>query len=66
MRTEALRGTLLIVTVIEYDLTDDQRAKLRRLLSEVTGRKVTGEVVVDVSQGTPCTLKTRTRVRQAE
>lgn len=66
MKTEALRGTLSIVTVVEYNLTDDQRAKLRRLLSEVVGRKVTGEVVVDVSQGTPCAFKTLTRVRQAE
>ena len=42
------------------------RAELARVLAKIAGRKVTGKVEIDLSQGSPATLRTREVVGQAE
>ena len=41
----------------------EHRAELARVLAKITGRKVTGKVEVDLSQGSPATLRTREVVK---
>lgn len=54
--------------VKEYNLSGDAetRAARARLLARITGRKVTGRVEVDLSQGTPGTVRTRETVKTDE
>lgn len=35
----------------EYNLSEDMEAKLKRFVSELTGRKVTGELTVHLAEG---------------
>lgn len=44
----------------------EHRAELARVLTKIAGRKVTGKVGIDLSQGSPATLRTREVVKQAE
>jgi hypothetical protein len=44
----------------------EHRAELARVLAKIAGRKVTGKVEIDLSQGSPATLKTREVVKEAE
>jgi hypothetical protein len=41
-------------------------AELARLVAKITGRKVTGRVEIDLSQGSPGALRTRETVKTAE
>jgi hypothetical protein len=40
-----------MTTTKKYNLTDEQRAELKRVLARILGRKATGEVVVNLSEG---------------
>ena len=44
----------------------EHRAELARVLAKIAGRKVTGKVEIDLSQGSPATLKTREVVSKSE
>jgi hypothetical protein len=46
----------------EYN-PEEHRAELARVLAKITGRKVTGKVEVDLSQGSPATVRTREVVK---
>lgn len=46
----------------EYNVRE-HRAELARLLAKITGRKVTGRVEIDLSQGSPASLRTREIVK---
>lgn len=37
----------------------EHRAELARVLAKITSRKVTGKVEIDLSQGSPATVRTR-------
>lgn len=50
----------------EYNLDDSTADELRRLLSKITGRRVTGEVIFPASQGTARTAKVREVIRKSE
>jgi hypothetical protein len=41
----------------------EHRAELARVLAKIAGRKVTGKVEIDVSQGSPATVRTREVVK---
>lgn len=41
----------------------EHRAELARVLAKVAGRKVTGKVEIDLSQGSPVTVRTREVVK---
>lgn len=41
----------------------EHRAELARALAKITGRKVTGRVEIDLSQGSPATVRTREVVK---
>ena len=47
----------------EYNLTErgraEEQAQIARALSKLLGRKMTGEVVLMVTRGTPALLRTR-------
>jgi hypothetical protein len=49
--TVELRKKVFIHTTEEYNLNDEESAELRRLLAKIIGRRVTGEVVVNLAQG---------------
>jgi hypothetical protein len=42
----------------EYNV-GEHRAELARVLAKITSRKVRGRVEIDLSQGSPATLRTR-------
>jgi hypothetical protein len=41
----------------------EHRAELARVLAKIAGRKVTGRVEIDLSQGSPATMRTREVVK---
>lgn len=41
----------------------EHRAELARVLAKIAGRKVTGKVEIDLSQGSPATVRTREVVK---
>jgi hypothetical protein len=41
----------------------EYRAELARVLAKIAGRKVTGKVEIDLSQGSPATVRSREVVK---
>ena len=60
------RKKVSLVAVEEYNLTDDERRELRRVVARITGRKVTGEAVINLGQGSPFKFSTRELVKKTE
>lgn len=48
--------------VRRYNL-EEHRAELRRLLAKITGRRITGKVEIDLSEGTPGAMRSRETVK---
>jgi hypothetical protein len=51
--------------VRRYNL-DGHREELRRILSEIIGRRLTGKVEIDLSQGSPGAMRSREVVKGIE
>ena len=51
--------------VRRYNL-DGHRDELRRVLSEIIGRRITGKVEVDSNQGAPGDMRSREVVKRTE
>jgi hypothetical protein len=49
--SEARKKTVEVQRVTEYDVSPEQREALRRVLSNILGRPVTGRVTVQLGQG---------------
>jgi hypothetical protein len=60
------RKKILIQAIEEYNLTKEQRAELARLVARITGRKLTGEVVINLGQGSAFGFSTRELVKKTE
>ena len=60
------RKKILIQAIEEYNLTKEQRADVQRIVARITGRKVTGEVVINLGQGSAFGFSTRESVKKAE
>lgn len=64
MTTARRRVKTLLIE--EHELTEAQRAALRRVLAEITGRRVTGSAVINLSQGTPSGVTTHEQGKGTE
>jgi hypothetical protein len=54
---EGLRKKVGLYSVEEYNLDSDEREELKLFLARILGRKVTGEVIVNLAQGGVNALK---------
>lgn len=48
----------------EYNLNNEQRAELRRIVARIVGRRLTGELVVNLAEGGVNTVKVREVVKR--
>jgi hypothetical protein len=60
------RKSVKLVAEEEYNISKELTAEARRLASKITGRKVTGELVISLSQGGVSTVRVREVVKQTE
>ena len=50
----------------EYNISEELTAEARRLASKITGRKVTGELVINLSQGGVSAVRVREVVNKTK
>jgi hypothetical protein len=63
--SKARKGVKLVAEE-EYTISEELTAEARRLASKITGRKVTGELVINLNQGGVSTVRVREVVKQTE
>lgn len=57
---KARKGVKLVAEE-EYTISEELTAEARQLASKITGRKVTGELVINLNQGGVSTVRVRSR-----
>lgn len=60
------RKSVKLVAEEEYNISQELTAEARRLASKITGRKVTGELVINLNQGGVSTVRVREVVNQTK
>ncbi|MDT5159505.1 MAG: hypothetical protein QOH51_3862 [Acidobacteriota bacterium] len=60
------RKSVKLMAEEEYTISEELTAEARRLASKITGRKVTGELVINLNQGGVSTVRVREVVKQTK
>ena len=55
-----------VVAEEEYNISEELTAEARRLARKITGRKVTGELVINLNQGGVSAVRVREVVKQTK
>ena len=55
-----------VVAEEEYSISEELTAEARRLASKITGRKVTGELVINLNQGGVSAVRVREVVNKTK
>ena len=60
------RKSVKLVAEEEYNISEELTAEARRLARKITGRKVTGELVINLNQGGVSAVRVREVVKQTK